>query len=151
MFLQEVSKYWNVILFTASYREYAEKILNKFDPTSELIPNVLTRENCTRYNEHFIKDFRIIANTHFDKNDMLMIDNKLISFAYNLHNGIPILPFYNDMNDTELRDILPLLNKLSSKSVNIKEYLKEKDKYNRFYTVTSGKRSDIMSPTRPRD
>jgi len=126
-------------LFTASYREYAERVLNKFDKNSQLIQNILTRENCTRHKELFIKDYRIIANK-VSKDDIIMIDNKVISFGYNMHQGIPILPFYDDMGDTELRDILPFLLKLAKKGVVIKDVLKERYNYNRFPKINQGRK-----------
>ena len=135
-FLKEVSKFYNLVLYTASYREYAEKILNKIDSKSEYIQNVLARENCTKYNNNFIKDFRLIANQTFAKEDMILLDNKMISFAYDLYQGVPILPYYNDPLDTELRDIVPFLISLSSKKVSLKDVLRERYNYNRFSSIT---------------
>ncbi len=34
-----------------------------------------------------------------------MIDNSILSFAYHLDNGIPIIPFYDDKKDIELKNI----------------------------------------------
>lgn len=128
-FLAEASKYFNLVVFTASYREYAEKILNRLDPTSQYIPNILTRDSCTKYNNQFIKDFRIIGNSAVHKEDILMLDNKVISFAYNMFQGIPILPFYSDTSDSELRDILPFLKSLAPTSVDIKKELMRRYNY----------------------
>ena len=33
---------------------------------------------------------------------MIMIDNSVLSFAFHLDNGIPILPYYNNKQDNEL-------------------------------------------------
>lgn len=132
----EMAKFYNLVIFTASYREYAEKILNSFDPRSEYIVNVLTRESCTKYSNSFIKDFRVVANSSLRKEDMLMIDNKAISFAYNMFYGIPILPFYNDDKDTELRDIIPFLVHLSDMKVDIKAELKERYNYDHVRMLT---------------
>lgn len=127
-----MSKCYNLVLFTASYREYAEKILNKIDSKAEYITNVLSREHCTKYGMTFIKDFRIVGNKFIQKEDILMLDNKVISFAYNMYQGIPILPFYDNMKDTELRDIVPFLQKLSNKKLVIKDHLKERYNYNKY-------------------
>lgn len=93
---------------------------------------MLDRENCTVYQNSFIKDFRIVASDKFKKEDIILLDNKVISFAYNMYQGIPILPFYDDQQDTELRDIVPFLKSLSSKRVNLKDALKERYLYYRF-------------------
>lgn len=137
-FLREVSKYYNLVLFTASYREYAEKILNKIDTKSEYIQNVLARENCTKHMNNFIKDFRIVANRNIAREDLILLDNKVISYAYNMYQGIPILPFYDDPNDTELRDIVPFLIQIASKKVVLKDFLKERYNYNRFAKLCFG-------------
>lgn len=48
----------------------------------------------------YLKDLRIIANR--DLKDMVLVDNSVLSFAFQIDNGIPILPFTNDPNDEEL-------------------------------------------------
>ena len=131
-----MAKFYNIVLFTASLREYAEKILNIFDPKGDYIQNVLARENCTKHKNQFIKDFRIITNNVVKKENILMIDNKIISFAYNLFQGIPILPYYSDPQDTELRDIVPFLIHLSSFRVDIKEEIYRRYNYNEIRQLT---------------
>lgn len=42
----------------------------------------------------YIKDLRIIKNRNLK--DMVIIDNAVYSFGFQLDNGIPILPFYDD-------------------------------------------------------
>lgn len=130
LFLQEMDKYYNLVLFTASEREYAEKILNKIDSESKYIQNVLARENCLKYKNAYIKDFRIIANRHVNhKEDIVMLDNKVVSFGYNINQGVPILPFYENLEDCELRGIIPFLIELSSKKVSLKDRLKVRYNY----------------------
>jgi Dullard-like phosphatase family protein len=131
-FLKEMVKKFNLVLFTASFREYAEKILNKIDSESKYIQNVLARENCTKYQNNCIKDFRIVANKNISREDMLILDNKVISFAYNLYQGIPILPYTNDERDTELLNIVPFLSQLADKTIPLKEILKERYNYSRY-------------------
>ena len=36
---------------------------------------------------------------------MIIIDNSALSFAFNVNNGIPILPFYDNVGDEELRHL----------------------------------------------
>jgi Dullard-like phosphatase family protein len=104
-FISNVKKYYNLAVFTASAKEYATQIVNSLDPNQEYISNVLFRDHCTLEREgSFVKDLRSIVN--IDLSRTVIVDNKLISFAYQIENGIPILPFYGDKNDTELKYLL---------------------------------------------
>ena len=62
-----------------------------------------------------IKDLRIIANRALS--DMILVDNSALSFAFNVNNGIPILPFYEDKQDEELRHLNYYLNCLRDSAV----------------------------------
>ena len=48
----------------------------------------------------YVKDLRIFKNVKME--DMIIIDNSVLSFAHQLDNGIPILPFYDNYDDNEL-------------------------------------------------
>ncbi len=68
-------------------------VLDYLDPKRELIEYRLYRDSCVETEEGvFIKDLRIIQNRNLK--DMVIIDNAVYSFGYQLDNGIPILPFY---------------------------------------------------------
>lgn len=126
-FLRNIYKYWNVAVFTASAKEYAYQIVNSLDPKKELIFNILCREHCTFDRAgNFIKDLRTITN--FNIRRTVIVDNKLISFAFQLKNGIPILPFYGDKNDTELKYLLQYLRRLS-KEKDILENIQQRYNY----------------------
>lgn len=62
-----------------------------------------------------MKDLRIIANR--DLKDLILIDNIATSFAFNVNNGIPILPFYDNHSDDELRHLTFYLNCLKEQQV----------------------------------
>lgn len=100
------------MIFTAGMKRYANKIIDQLDPKGNYIKNVLTREHCLLVrNKEFIKDLRIISNFSLERS--LIVDNKMISFAYQKNNGIPILPFVGNPEDQELKYILPRLNHLA--------------------------------------
>ena len=50
----------------------------------------------------FVKDLRILNR---DLTKLVIVDNSILSFALQLNNGVPIIPFYNDKSDA----IFPLL------------------------------------------
>ena len=59
------------------------------------------RDSCIKTEEGvYIKDLRIIKNRKLK--DLVIIDNAVYSFGFQLDNGIPILPFYEDKKDEEM-------------------------------------------------
>ena len=46
--------------------------------------------------------------------DILIIDNNIYSFGFQLENGIPILDFLGDQNDTEMLKVMHTLNYLKN-------------------------------------
>ena len=84
-----------------------------------MISGMLFRENCVVTNEGVhIKDLRVINR---DLKDMVLVDNAAYSFGYvikyttyiryQIENGIPIIPFYENKNDSELNTLLQYLKK----------------------------------------
>ena len=47
-------------------------------------------------------------------NDILLVDNAAYSFGFQIDNGIPIVSFYNNKNDSELKDLTCYLKKIST-------------------------------------
>lgn len=45
--------------------------------------------------------------------DIIIIDNSPSSYSFQPENGMPILSWYDDMNDTKLYDLIPALKLLS--------------------------------------
>ena len=89
-----LSKYYEIIVFTASQSNYANPIINYIDPEG-LISYRLYRENCIKVNDVFcVKDIRIIKNRNIE--EMLLVDNIAFSYGLNIENGVPIIPFYNN-------------------------------------------------------
>jgi Dullard-like phosphatase family protein len=108
VFLNEVNKHFDVGIFTASVKEYADAVLSFLDPENKLIKYRLYRNNCIRFNDSFIvKDLRICKGV--DLKNIVLLDNSMYSFAAQLKNGILINSFYNDKNDNELYNVLEYL------------------------------------------
>lgn len=78
--LNEVNKYYEVAVFTASHKWYADEILNYMDPTGELIQHRFYRESCIKTEDNvYLKDLRIIKNV--DLKDIILVDNAVYGFG----------------------------------------------------------------------
>ena len=93
-----------IVIFTASHKSYADSILNYIDPNNKYFKYRLYRNNCTtvKYEgkEIYIKDLSVFKN--IDLKNIIIVDNSVVSFAYQLNNGMPILPYYDYNKDNEL-------------------------------------------------
>mmetsp|Transcript_33874 Transcript_33874/g.59029 ORF Transcript_33874/g.59029 Transcript_33874/m.59029 type:complete len:439 (-) Transcript_33874:1432-2748(-) len=116
--LQEANKNFEVIVFTASHKCYADVVLDYLDPTRELIHHRLYRDNCVSVQGVFIKDLRIFSNRRLQ--DIVIVDNAAYSFGNQLDNGIPIISWHDDRNDRELFNLQDYL-KLLAQSPDVRE------------------------------
>ena len=109
-FLREVSKRFEVIIFTASERPYAENVLKELDPTGSLIDYLLCREDCLFIEGEFVKDLNTLGR---DIRRVALVDNRPEMYCFQVDNGIPILSWFDDRQDCELLRLLPSLERLS--------------------------------------
>lgn len=113
--LKEANKHFVVVAYTASHQTYADTILNYIDPNNIYFSYRLYRNNCLRMTAEeeqiYVKDLRIFKG--IDLSDIVIIDNSVLSFAFQLDNGIPILPYYDNKDDNELLILINYLHHLS--------------------------------------
>ena len=98
------SKY-HIIIYTASHQSYADAVLNVLDPKKKYFPYRLYRNNCVQCDvdstKFYVKDLDSLKK-YYDLKNVLLIDNSVLSFAYHLKNGIPIIPFFDSKTDKQL-------------------------------------------------
>ena len=108
------SKYY-LIMYTASHQSYADSVVNYLDPNKEIFDLRLYRNNCTivlfEGKTFYIKDLRIMKDVSL--RDIVLIDNSVLSFAFHLDNGIPILPYYSGEEEIEMQTLCQLLLRLA--------------------------------------
>ena len=111
-FLEEMAKIFEIVIFTAALKDYADSILDVLDPNKILINYRLYRHHTSLSGITFCKDLSKIGR---DLNRTLIIDNLADNFKLQPNNGIPIFTWIDDMKDTQLDDLGKILKILISK------------------------------------
>jgi len=124
-FLQRIGPLYEVVIFTASLSKYADPVLDLLDST-RVVHHRLFREACTNYKGNFVKDMSRLGR---DIKKVMIIDNSPSSYMFHPENAIPCESWYDDEHDTELLDLLPLLETLTKvdNCVAYLESIKKKD------------------------
>ena len=99
IFLKEVSKYYEIIIFTSSPKKYADKILNKIDIDGNLISHRLYRTHVLYENGKSVKNLNLIGR---DLTKTIFVDNLRSNAKYNLNNLCPITTWRSDIFDDRL-------------------------------------------------
>lgn len=114
-FLEELSKMYELVVFTAGTAEYAQEIVHDLDPTRKWISHVLSREwTQSDSNFSFIKDLSVLGRP---LHTVLLVDNCPESFIRQTDNGVLVKSWYSsDQNyDTELLKLVPVLKKVAER------------------------------------
>jgi CTD small phosphatase-like protein 2 len=101
-----MAELYEVVVFTAGMQDYADKILDNIDPERKLIRKRLYRNDCINVEEYFIKDLDIFLDR--EKKDIIIVDNSIMSFAFDLDNGVPINSYMGTEEDD--RELLYLIS-----------------------------------------
>ena len=103
-FLQEISRYFLIGIFTASIPEYADAVINYLDPEEKYIKFKLYRNDCVSVCDMLrVKDLSLFGEENLDR--IVLLDNNIYSFSAQLSNGILINSFFCDKSDDELSNV----------------------------------------------
>ena len=121
-FLNEMSKYFELVIFTAAAEDYADIVLNELDK-NKVINYKLYRKHTEQINGVFIKDLSKLGR---DLTKILIIDNNKDNFSLQPENGLHICSFIGDQNDDELFALSgDLMKIIESKKKDIRPVVKE--------------------------
>ncbi|KAE8679357.1 Haloacid dehalogenase-like hydrolase (HAD) superfamily protein isoform 2 [Hibiscus syriacus] len=111
-FLNELSEFAELVLFTAGLEGYARPLVDRIDAENRFSLRLYRPSTIsTEYREH-VKDLSCLST---DLCRTVIVDNNPFSFLLQPVNGIPCIPFSaGQPHDTQLLDVLlPLLKHLS--------------------------------------
>uniref|UniRef100_A0A8C1IF12 Mitochondrial import inner membrane translocase subunit TIM50 n=2 Tax=Cyprinus carpio TaxID=7962 RepID=A0A8C1IF12_CYPCA len=86
------------------------------DPVADLLDQWgvfrvrLFRESCVFHRGNYVKDLSRLGR---ELRNVIIVDNSPASYIFHPENAVPVQSWFDDMNDTELRDLLPFFEGLS--------------------------------------
>jgi CTD small phosphatase-like protein 2 len=127
-FLNYVYDKFELIIFTASHKNYADKIIDYIEKDKRYFSLRLYRQHCIFIKPGiYIKDLRIFKNR--DLKNIILIDNSIFSFSNQLSNGILITSFYHDKEDDFLLSLKDYLEYLIEDCDDVRTINKEQFKF----------------------
>ncbi|KAJ5951357.1 NLI interacting factor [Penicillium vulpinum] len=110
-FLRKVSKWYKLVIFTASVQEYADPVIDWLESERKYFQGRLYRQHCTFRNGAYIKD---LSSVEPDLSKVMILDNSPMSYIFHEDNAIPIEGWINDPTDNGLLHLVPMLEALQS-------------------------------------
>ncbi len=110
-FLSRMSELYEIVLFTAGIREYAQAVAEKIDPLGR-ISFILDRDHCSVLHKGensdmlYFKDLKYLGR---DLKRTIIVDDREYSYIMNYVNGQHIPPFTGSDDDRYLIDLLEYL------------------------------------------
>ena len=119
-FLVDLSKYYEIVIFTAALKKYADLVINSIDP-NRVISYRLYRQHTISIGNSNVKDLSKLGR---DLRHVIIVDNCLENFALQSRNGLKIIDFEGNEFDDELDYLKEDLIKLVKMKINdVRDYL----------------------------
>uniref|UniRef100_A0A4W4FZB2 protein-serine/threonine phosphatase n=1 Tax=Electrophorus electricus TaxID=8005 RepID=A0A4W4FZB2_ELEEL len=108
-FLQCMGDMFECVLFTASLAKYADPVTDLLDQRGVFRAR-LFRESCVFHQGCYVKDLSRLGR---QLNKTLILDNSPASYIFHPENAVPVASWFDDLEDTELLNLLPVFEELS--------------------------------------
>ena len=120
-FLDEVGKYYELIIFTTATQDYADALIDAVEEDKIYFDHRLYREHAVIIDNDFVKDLTRIGRP-LDK--IIIVDNMPQNFRLQKENGIIIKAFWGeDSFDTVLYDLYPILVNIAKEGGDVRKSL----------------------------
>lgn len=109
-FLQRMGEMFECVLFTASLAKYADPVTDLLDQCG-VFRTRLFRESCVFHQGCYVKDLSRLGR---QLSKTLILDNSPASYIFHPENAVPVVSWFDDLEDTELLNLLPVFEELST-------------------------------------
>ena len=125
-FLSNIKDFYELIVFTAATKEYADPIIDAIEQKGIKFDHRLYRIHTIIRGNDFVKDLSKLGR---DLGRIIIVDNMEQNYKLQPYNGITIRPFWGkDTNDMALFDLLNILIKIVKMDMDVRDgirYFKE--------------------------
>jgi len=121
VFLQRLSRNYEIVLFGDMDKSFIEEIGLALDPNMMMFGGFLGRESTIVKDGKYIKDFSYLGRPI---KDVVYVDFTDEIAPYHKANTVILPEFDGDPDDRALYDIMPFLDSLGQKPVDIRDELK---------------------------
>lgn len=108
MFLRAVSKWYEIVVFTASLQHYADPVIDLID-VEQCVSRRFFRPACKAWQGNFLKDISCVRG---DLSQVVIVDNSPVAYSLQEDNAVPISTWIDDPTDNALATLLPVLQGL---------------------------------------
>ncbi|KAJ5741931.1 hypothetical protein N7533_011340 [Penicillium manginii] len=108
-FLRKVSKWYKLVIFTASVQEYADPVIDWLEQERKYFQGRYYRQHCTFRQGAYIKD---LSSVEPDLSKVMILDNSPLSYIFHEDNAVPIEGWINDPTDNDLLHLVPMFEAL---------------------------------------
>ena len=120
-FLENVSQFYELILFTSKTEFYAEPIINAIEQKKKYFDFIFYKENCIIVGNDYIKDLSRIGRP---LDSTIIIDSMPQYYRFQKENGINIKPFLaQNRRDRALYDLIPIMINIAEEELDVRDSL----------------------------
>jgi Dullard-like phosphatase family protein len=121
-FLDKIKKYYELVIFTAATKEYANPIIDAIEQDKKYFEYRLYRDHTILIDMDFVKDLSKLGR---DLSKVIIVDNMEQNYKLQKSNGIAIRPFWGkDSDDSALSDLSEILIKIAERKLDVRTGLK---------------------------
>jgi TFIIF-interacting CTD phosphatase-like protein len=119
-FLETVAQWYDLAVWSSAGRDYVDGVVAAIFPDRSLLNFIWASERCTQrfcpetWEHYWVKDLKKVKRAGFPLGRTLFLDDTPRKLERQYGNLVTLTPFTGQVDDTELREVLPFLERLST-------------------------------------